>query len=77
MEIKIGIENVGREIVVNADLDAQEAQRRVNEALTSGSALILEDNKGVTTVVPGTKIGYVEIGQETKRQVGFTPLPLG
>ena len=74
MEIKIGIQNVGRELTVNADLTAQEVQAKVTEALSSGAPLVLEDTKGTTTVVPSEKIGYVETGAETKRRVGFTPL---
>ena len=77
MEIKIGIQNVSRELVVNADLSADEVQTKVTEALSSGAPLVLQDTKGSTTVVPSASIGYVETGQETKRKVGFTPLPLG
>ena len=77
MEIKIGIQNVARELVVNADLSADEVQAKVAEALSSGAPLVLQDSKGGTAVVPAASIGYVETGQETKRKVGFTPLPLG
>ncbi|MDN5700491.1 MAG: DUF3107 domain-containing protein [Kocuria sp.] len=77
MEIKIGIQNVGRELSVNADLTADEVEAKVTEALSSGSPLVLKDSKGTTTVVPSEKIGYVETGTETKRHVGFTPLPQG
>ena len=75
MEIKIGIQNVGRELSVNADLTADEVEAKVTEALNSGSPLVLKDSKGTTTVVPSASIGYVETGTETKRHVGFTPLP--
>lgn len=74
MEIKIGIQHVGRELVVNADLTAEEVQDQVTQALSSGSPLVLRDTKGTTTVVPASTIGYVETGTETKRRVGFTPL---
>ena len=76
MEIKIGIQNVARELVLNSDLSADEVQAKVTQALTSGSPLVLEDPKGTTAVVPAASIGYVETGKETKRKVGFTPLPL-
>lgn len=75
MEIKIGIQNVGRELSVNADLTAEEVETEVARALSSGTPLVLKDSKGTTTVVPSTSIGYVETGTETKRHVGFTPLP--
>lgn len=77
MEIKIGIQNVARELVVHAEMTAHEVQTKVTEALSSGTPLVLQDSKGGTTMVPAASIGYVETGQETKRKVGFTPLPLG
>ncbi|BAG29193.1 hypothetical protein KRH_08460 [Kocuria rhizophila DC2201] len=77
MEIKIGIQNVARELVVNSEITADEVQAKVTEALNAGTPLVLQDSKGTTTVVPAASIGYVETGQETKRKVGFTPLPLG
>ena len=77
MEIKIGIQNVGRELVVNADLTADEVEAKVGQALSSGTPLVLKDSKGTSTVVPSEKIGYVETGTETKRRVGFTPLAQG
>ena len=77
MEIKIGIQNVARELVVHAEMTADEVQAKVAEALSSGAPLVLQDSKGGTAVVPAASIGYVETGQETKRKVGFPPLPLG
>lgn len=37
MDIKIGIQNVGRELTVNADLTAEEVEAKVTEALSSGT----------------------------------------
>ncbi|ALU40557.1 ATP-binding protein [Kocuria flava] len=73
MEIKIGVQHVAREIVVESDLQAQEAVELVNAAISSGSPLVLTDTKGNTTVVPAAVIGYASVGAEQKRPVGFMP----
>lgn len=73
MEIKIGMQHVGREIVIDSPLSAQEATDRVTAAIEGGSVLSLSDTKDHLTLVPGTGIAYVEIGTETRRKVGFMP----
>lgn len=73
MDIKIGIQNVGREVVVDSPLSAQEAQELVSAALADGSVLTLTDTKDHTTMVPTLGIAYVEIGSESRRKVGFMP----
>ena len=44
---------------------------KVADAITNGSLLEITDDKGATTLVPGEQIGYVELGSEEKRRVGF------
>ncbi|KAA9395547.1 DUF3107 domain-containing protein [Kocuria coralli] len=73
MEIKIGIQHVGREVVVDSALTAEKAQELVSAALADGSVLTLTDTKDHTTLVPASGIAYVEIGTETRRKVGFMP----
>ena len=73
MEIKIGMQHVGREIVVDSPLGAQEATDLVSAALNEGTVLSLKDSKDNLTLVPASEIAYVEIGAETKRRVGFMP----
>ena len=71
MEIKIGVQNIGREIVLESDEDADSVAKIVQEALTKGSELRLKDDKGRVIIVPGSALGYVEIGAEEARRVGF------
>ena len=71
MEIKIGVQNSGREIVLESDEDADAVAKIVQEALTKGSELRLKDDKGRVIIVPGNALGYVEIGAEEARRVGF------
>lgn len=73
MEIKIGVQHVARELVIDSALEAQEAVEQITAAVSSGSPLILTDAKGNVTVVPAGVIGYAAVGAEQKRAVGFMP----
>ncbi|PYI37150.1 DUF3107 domain-containing protein [Arthrobacter psychrolactophilus] len=74
MEIKIGIQNIGREIVLESDQTADDVAALVSEALTKGTTLTLKDEKGRVVIVPGNVLGYVELGGEKPRSVGFAGL---
>ncbi|MBB6403831.1 DUF3107 domain-containing protein [Arthrobacter sp. AZCC_0090] len=74
MEVKIGIQNVGREIVLESALDAEAVAKIVGEAIAKGTDLRLTDEKGRQVIVPGNVLGYVEIGAEEVRRVGFGAL---
>lgn len=69
MEIKIGVQHVAREIVVDSALEAPEAVELITAAMSSGSPLTLTDTKGNVTVVPAGVIGYAAVGAEQK-QIG-------
>ncbi|GAA1746531.1 MAG TPA: DUF3107 domain-containing protein [Tetrasphaera sp.] len=71
MEIKIGIANVAREVVIEPELTALEVEQAVTEAVSSGGALRLEDARGRVVIVPAAVIGYVDIGESAKGRVGF------
>ena len=71
MEIKIGIQNIGREIVLESAQEADAVAMVVEEAITKGTELRLKDDKGRIIIVPGNALGYVEIGAEEARKVGF------
>ncbi|APX03273.1 DUF3107 domain-containing protein [Arthrobacter sp. NPDC056691] len=74
MEVKIGIQNVGREIVLESAQDADAVAKVVAEAIAKGSELRLNDEKGRQIIVPANVLGYVEIGAEEVRRVGFGAL---
>ncbi|HEY8700884.1 MAG TPA: DUF3107 domain-containing protein [Arthrobacter sp.] len=71
MEIKIGVQNIGREIVLESAEDADSVAKIVEEAISKGGELRLKDDKGRVIIVPGNALGYVEIGAEEARRVGF------
>ncbi|WP_084104954.1 DUF3107 domain-containing protein [Demequina sp. NBRC 110056] len=70
MEIRIGVQNVAREIVIETDLSSDQVSQAVTDAV-AGATLDLTDTKGRRVVVPAGALGYVEIGEESKRRVGF------
>lgn len=71
MEVKIGIQNIGREIALESSQDADAVAKLVSEALNKGTELRLIDEKGRQIIVPTGALGYVEIGAEEVRRVGF------
>jgi hypothetical protein len=70
MEVKIGVQNANRELVIDSDLDSDAIEKAVADSLQSG-LLTLTDSKGRRVVVPADKVAYVEIGSPTVGQVGF------
>lgn len=72
MDIRIGITNSPREINFESSQTAQEVETIVATALESESKFVkLVDSKGKLYIVPVAGIGYIEIGSESTRRVGF------
>lgn len=71
MEIRIGMTNVSRELILEVDQDRAALQETINNAITKGENVLLTDTKKNTFVVAGAHIAYIEIGESTPRQVGF------
>lgn len=71
MEIRIGIQNVAREVVLESELSNAEVNEKLAAAMADGSVLSLTDPKGREVLVPAAGIAYVEVGPEEIRRVGF------
>ncbi|NAZ84339.1 DUF3107 family protein [Kineococcus sp. R8] len=71
MEVRIGVQNVARELVFESAQEGDEITAAVTEALTKGGTLQLKDEKGRLLVVPVASLGYVDIGASEVRKVGF------
>jgi hypothetical protein len=71
VEVKIGVQNVARELIVDTTESAESVEKLVAEAVGGGGLLILADAKGRKVVVPVAKLAYVEIGHGTLGTVGF------
>lgn len=72
MDIKIGITQSPRELVIDSAQEVGKVQETVAKALKDeASVLELTDRRGRQFLVPSTKIAYVEIGEGSERRVGF------
>lgn len=74
MEVKIGIQSIPRELVVDTDSTAEEIERDLAAALSApdGHAIFaLTMQKGGRVLVPADKIAFVEFGSDQSRRVGF------
>ena len=73
VEVKIGIQSVPRELVVETDTPADELERQLASALADGehSVFTLAISKGGKILVPADKIAYVEFGVPENRRMGF------
>jgi hypothetical protein len=73
MEVKIGIQSVTRELVVETNTPADEIERSLSAALEKGehSVFALSVAKGGRVLIPADKIAYVEFGGGEARRIGF------
>ena len=71
MEIKIGIQNVAREVTVDTEESAADIEKRLTAAISDGGVLAIADSKGRKVIVPAAVIAYVDLGQDKVRPVGF------
>jgi Protein of unknown function (DUF3107) len=72
VEVKIGVQNASRELMLDSNQSTDEVEKLVAEALRGDEGLlVLSDAKGRKVVVPIDKLAYVEIGSPTVGQVGF------
>jgi hypothetical protein len=72
VEIKIGIQNIGRELTIEAKGTAQEINDSLAKAISDPNGILtLIDDRGRKLLVPAAGIAYLEIGEENHRRVGF------
>jgi hypothetical protein len=74
VEVKIGVRDVAGQVVLESDQTPDEVAAAVSAAVKDGSVLQLTDDKGRLIIVPGPLIGFVEIGAQIERRVGFGTL---
>ncbi|AZI59500.1 DUF3107 domain-containing protein [Nakamurella antarctica] len=72
VDVKIGVADTGRELVVNSTASPEEIEAQVAHAFKDpSSTLTLVDEKGRKVLIPSAKIAYVEIAPADSRRVGF------
>jgi hypothetical protein len=74
VEVKIGMQSVPRELIVETDATAEEIERGLSAALAAadGKAIFaLTTQKGGRVLVPADKIAFIEFSTDQARRVGF------
>jgi Protein of unknown function (DUF3107) len=74
VEVKIGIQSIPRELVVETDATSAEVERDLAAALAAQGGpglLTLTNQKGGRVLIPADKIAFIEFGGEPSRRVGF------
>jgi hypothetical protein len=72
VEVKIGVQNTNRELVVDSPESSEAVEKAVSSALSGeDKMLVLSDTKGRKVLVPTEKLAYVEIGTSSTGQVGY------
>ncbi len=71
MEIKIGMQSVPRELVIETRSSFEEVQRALAAAVADGGVFTLGDEKGGRVLIPADKIAYLEVSGNEARRIGF------
>lgn len=73
VEIKIGVTDSPRELVISSDQTPADVEKVVSAALSKESDVLnLTDQKGRKYLISAARIAYVEIGVADARRVGFS-----
>jgi len=74
VEVKIGIQSVPRELIVETDTPPEQIERDLAEALKAAdehAVFALATPKGGRLLIPADKVAFVEFGGDQARRVGF------
>ncbi|MEY3407848.1 MAG: hypothetical protein RL038_909 [Actinomycetota bacterium] len=71
MEVRIGVQNSVREIVIDTVESVDSLNHKIDQALSNGAVLQLADEKGRVVMIPAATIAYVDIAASEARRVGF------
>jgi Protein of unknown function (DUF3107) len=74
MEVRIGVQQAPKEVVVHTDSTPDKMAAAVAKAFADGGLLTLKDTRGRTVLVPADRLAYVELGPEAERRVGFATM---
>jgi hypothetical protein len=71
VEIKIGIQSVPRELVIETKSSFEEVQHALAEAVADGGVFTLGDDRSGRVLIPADKIAYLEVSGSEPRRIGF------
>ena len=74
MEVTIGVQSIPREIVVETSESTEQIEAALRKAIDDGGLFVLTDEKGGRVMIPADKIGYIELGGNGQRRIGFGSL---
>jgi hypothetical protein len=75
VQVRIGVQLVPKELVIETSLSADEVERTLAAALAAADGIFsIKDNRSGRVVIPARNVGYLEIEEEQSRQVGFGTL---
>ena len=75
MQVRIGVQFIPKELVVETSLSGDEVEQALAAALAAENGVFsLKDERGGRVVLNAHHIGYLEISEEESRQVGFGTL---
>lgn len=71
MQVRIGVQSVPKELVVETSLSSDEVEQVVADALAEDDGVFTLRSKNGRVVVPAAKLAYVEIAENDVPSVGF------
>jgi hypothetical protein len=71
VEVKVGMQHVTRELVVETTSSASDVEKAFGTAINDSGVFSLTDEHGRKVLIPADRIAYVDIGEENARRVGF------
>jgi Protein of unknown function (DUF3107) len=71
VEVRIGVQQAARELVLESSESAEDITARIAKAVKDGGLIDLVDEKGHRVVLPAGKLAYIEIAAAEPRRVGF------
>ena len=71
MQVRIGVQSVPKELVVETSSSADEVEQAVADALADDEGVFTLKSRTGRIVVPAAKLAYVEIGDTDTPSVGF------
>lgn len=75
VQVRIGVQFVPKELVVETSLSADEVEQALTDALEAERGVfVLKDQRGGRVAIPADRVGYLEIAEEENRTVGFGTL---
>jgi hypothetical protein len=71
VQVRIGVQSVPKELVVETSLSADEVEQAVSDAVAEDDGVLSLKSRNGRVVVPAAKLAYLEIGDAEPPSVGF------